>query len=298
MNLIQARLRGGIVGFGSTELRLAGAEAARRPRRCPRPAADRLGRRRGPPAIRAGRGWAPGLDVVEQLGSECNCCSQSTRPGRHRGREGGDRRRERRRRVRLLADEGRARYGADPGAPARRPARGGRAGDRPIATASVRSRRRRRDRGRAPAGGEQHEGVGDAGIAALLALALGLAAIADGEDPQADAGAEERSPAARQRRLRLPDRRRLSAARRGHGRLARLVRRRGRRGAGLFDLLRQRLSDPGERAGVDRPDERARPGPRSSCSASSATTRTGAANTSSTFETGPSGGGRQAGCSR
>ena len=55
MNLIEARLRGGIVGFGSTELRLAGAEAA----------GDRdvvLGLRptslvvAGPPAIRAGRG--------------------------------------------------------------------------------------------------------------------------------------------------------------------------------------------------------------------------------------------------
>ena len=55
MNLIEARLRGGIVGFGSTALRTAGAEAA----------GDRdvvLGLRptgfvvAGPPAIRAGRG--------------------------------------------------------------------------------------------------------------------------------------------------------------------------------------------------------------------------------------------------
>ena len=78
MNLIEARLRGGIVGFGSTELRLAGAEAA----------GDRdvvLGLRptsfvvAGPACDPSWARLRAELDVVEQLGSECNLLFTSTR---------------------------------------------------------------------------------------------------------------------------------------------------------------------------------------------------------------------------
>ncbi|MQA76472.1 MAG: ATP-binding cassette domain-containing protein [Solirubrobacterales bacterium] len=118
MNLVEARLRGDLVNFGDTELRLAAVRAA----------GDRevvLGLRPTSFAI-AGPGCDPswprlrvGLDVVEQLGSECNLLFTIDAPpvatdevkaaiGGESGADEG----------RLLADDRRARFTARiPGRP-------------------------------------------------------------------------------------------------------------------------------------------------------------------------------------
>ena len=141
MNLVEAHLAGETVSFGTTELRLPGAAGVgeRDVVLGLRPTSFVVADSASDPS------WARlrvELDVVEQLGSECNLLFTVERPsGRDRGREGRDRRRERRRRGQAARRRpARSLHGADPGPAADLGAGRRRARDRSLAAPPLRPR--------------------------------------------------------------------------------------------------------------------------------------------------------------
>ncbi len=256
MNLVEARLDGDVVSFGSTELPLAGARAAGE-------RAVILGLRptelavAGPGAIRAGRACGSTSTWSRSSARSATCCSPSTRRGSPPTTS----------RQRSAARAAPTRAGCWPtiGAPGSRPgsraarplARGRRWSSRSIPRSCTSSIARAVARSRSNSGRRRrHEGKA---LAARGRGHRGLRPAADRSARRTGAarrGRDRCGPAAGERGLRLSDRRRLPAARGRLGRLPRLVRGDPADEPAYSICYVNAFQTQADERGVDRPDER------------------------------------------